>query len=322
MSDMSHEQMLLDKYHKMVDNANNEAWKVEELEKKNKKLEEEIEKLKETNEIRFDKIKEMENEVGVSKLVHHQNLGLLEDNKKLKAENKELQEHYDNSIHTDWIAEEAGEDKEYYRDVCCAVTLGRMIKENKELKELTDGIMNEPGTGHILGCNAYEKFCQAMSELNYDEKWIGELMLETAENDTEEDILVSIKEEIKKLKQENKELKDYSKDLLGVLDKQWNGDQSTSSTISPKLCKSVYGYKGRKMKTRQSSEFRIRINDNKILYYKSPTNAKTPQPAVVTKLYEKDGNWFYARSSGHDRQFYDAVSDKLVNNHSLIDAAN
>ena len=156
MSDMSHEQMLLDKYHKMVDNANNEAWKVEELEKKNKKLEEEIEKLKETNEIRFDKIKEMENEVGVSKLVHHQNLGLLE--------------------------------------------------ENKELKELTDGIMNEPGTGHILGCNAYEKFCQAMSELNYDEKWIGELMLEEAENDTEEDIL----------KAENKQLKEC---LLGY----WSG---------------------------------------------------------------------------------------------------
>ncbi len=145
MSDMSHEQMLLGKYHKMVDKANNEAWKVEELEKRNKELlvsknalykeveelKAENEKLKETNNVRFDKIKEMENEVGVSKLVHHQNLGLLEDNKKLK--------------------------------------------------ELTDGIMNEPGTGHILGCNAYEKFCQAMSELNYDEKWIGELMLEEAE---------------------------------------------------------------------------------------------------------------------------------------------
>ncbi len=159
---MSHEQMLLGKYHKMVDKANNEAWKVEELEKRNKELlvsknalykeveelKAENEKLKETNNVRFDKIKEMENEVGVSKLVHHQNLGLLEDNKKLK--------------------------------------------------ELTDGIMNEPGTGHILGCNAYEKFCQAMSELNYDEKWIGELMLEEAENDTEEDIL---KAEIKKLKE-------------------------------------------------------------------------------------------------------------------------
>ena len=63
-------------------------------------------------------------------------------------------------------------------------------EEIKKLKELTDGIMEEEGTGHILGCNAYEKFCQAMCELNYDEKWISEL-----------------KEEIKKLKEENKELK-------------------------------------------------------------------------------------------------------------------
>mgnify|MGYP003652360370 CR=1 FL=1 len=99
-------------------------------------------------------------------------------------------------------------------------------------------------------------------------------------------------------------------------------DEKEEGGISPKLCKSVYGHKGRKMKTRQSSEFRIRINDNKILYYKSPKNKKTSQPAVVTNLYEKDGNWFYAQSSGHDRQFYDGAADKIVNNHSLVDAAN
>jgi uncharacterized protein YhaN len=283
MSDMSHEQMLLDKYHKMVDNANNEAWKVEELEKKNKELKEEIEDLEE--ELNDKKLLMVSDGVG----------GVVNVREIMKQ-----------------------------MDICRFVKEknDKLEEENKELKELTDGIMNEPGTGHILGCNAYEKFCQAMSELNYDEKWIGELMLEVAENDTEEDILVSIKEEIKKLKEENKQLKDYSKDCLGLLDKQLNGDQSTSSTISPKLCKSVYGYNGRIMKTRQSSEFRIRINDNKILYYKSPTNKKRPQPAVVTKLYEKDGNWFYAQSSGRDRKFYDAVSDKIVNNHSLIDAAN
>ena len=55
--------------------------------------------------------------------------------KHLQEENKKLQEHYDNSIHTDWIAEAAGEDPEYYRDVCCADTLGKMIKENKKLKQ-------------------------------------------------------------------------------------------------------------------------------------------------------------------------------------------
>jgi len=51
-------------------------------------------------------------------------------------------------------------------------------KQNAELKELTDGIMNEEGTQHILGCNAYEKFCQAMSELNFDENWISEMKVE------------------------------------------------------------------------------------------------------------------------------------------------
>lgn len=47
--------------------------------------------------------------------------------------------------------------------------------ENKKLKELTDGIMEQEDTGHIQGTNAYEKFCQAICELDYDEKWISEL---------------------------------------------------------------------------------------------------------------------------------------------------
>ena len=47
-------------------------------------------KLKKENEIRFDKIKELEKENGISKIVHHQNMGLLEDLKKLKEENKDL----------------------------------------------------------------------------------------------------------------------------------------------------------------------------------------------------------------------------------------
>lgn len=52
-----------------------------------KALEEENKKLKETNGKRFDEIKEMEKEVGVAKLVHHQNLELVEEIKKLKSEN-------------------------------------------------------------------------------------------------------------------------------------------------------------------------------------------------------------------------------------------
>lgn len=54
---------------------------------------------------------------------------------KLKEENEKLQEDLLMSINTDDIAEIAGEDKEYYRDVCCAYTLGKMILENKKLKE-------------------------------------------------------------------------------------------------------------------------------------------------------------------------------------------
>ena len=66
---------------------------------------------------------------------------------------------------------------------CAGACLDEVIdgfKEKAELKELTDGIMNESNTQHILGGNAYEKFCQAMCELNYDEKWITELKQEKA----------------------------------------------------------------------------------------------------------------------------------------------
>ena len=62
--------------------------------------------------------------------------------KKLEKENKKLEEHYANSIHTDWIAEKAGEDPEYYRNVCCADTLGSMIKENKKLEEENETLKN------------------------------------------------------------------------------------------------------------------------------------------------------------------------------------
>lgn len=216
MSDMSHEQMLLDKYHKMVDNANNEAWKVEELEKRNKEL------LVSKNAL-YKEVEEMVTERDTLK----------EENEKLKEErHKVIQDAYQSHYDT-WKAEQENivitelkeeiEDLEEelndkkllmvsdgvggvvnVREIMKQMDICRFVKEkndkleedNKKLKELTDGIMNEPGTGHILGCNAYEKFCQAMSELNYDEKWIGELMLEEAENDTEEDILVSIQDEL------------------------------------------------------------------------------------------------------------------------------
>tara|TARA_R110000796_G_C14327061_1_gene408645 strand:+ start:206 stop:532 length:327 start_codon:yes stop_codon:yes gene_type:complete len=70
----------------------------------------------------------------------------------------------------------------------------KLKKENEKLKENEKGIMEEEDTGHILGCNSYEKFCQAICELNYNEKWITEL------------------------KEENKKLKEFA---LGY----WSGGQ-------------------------------------------------------------------------------------------------
>ena len=79
------------------------------------------------------------------------------------------------------------------------------LQENKKLKEITEGIMNEEGTGHILGCNAYEKFCQAMCELKYDEKWITELKeeLEWKKIDLQKEVKRN-----KKLKEQNKKLQE------------------------------------------------------------------------------------------------------------------
>jgi len=73
---------------KVVDDKQNEIEELKgQLAIKEAEQEEEanlICSLKEENEKRFDKIKEMEQEVGVAKLVHHQNMALLEENKKLK----------------------------------------------------------------------------------------------------------------------------------------------------------------------------------------------------------------------------------------------
>jgi len=59
--------------------------------------------------------------------------------------------------------------------------LNKSESRNDEYVEQLEGIMNEKGTEHILGCNAYEKFCQAICELNYDEEWITKLKAENKE---------------------------------------------------------------------------------------------------------------------------------------------
>jgi len=101
-------------------------------------LKEENKRLKEENEKRFDKIKEMEQEVGVAKLVHHQNMGLLEEKlnlekemKKLKEENERLKERQmiQNAIASEHINEINDVHGEYGKKI-------RKLEEDiKKLKE-------------------------------------------------------------------------------------------------------------------------------------------------------------------------------------------
>ena len=69
-------------------------------------------------------------------------------------------------------------------------------EEMDQLKEREKGIMDYEHAG-ILGCDSYERFCQAMCELEYDEKWISEM-----------------KRDIKELKKENQNFKDICTEYL------------------------------------------------------------------------------------------------------------
>ena len=55
-----------------------------------------------------------------------------------------------------------------------------MIETMEKLEARERGIMDYEHAG-ILGCDSYERFCQAMCELEYDEKWISELKREIKE---------------------------------------------------------------------------------------------------------------------------------------------
>ena len=66
---------------------------------------------------------------------------LMKENKKLRKEEArmklkidKLEEKMVDLINTDDIADAAGEDREYFKNVCCATMLGTAIKENKQLK--------------------------------------------------------------------------------------------------------------------------------------------------------------------------------------------
>ena len=103
----------------------------EEIAHKNNKFSEWIEENKKLKE-------ECDKRGHCEEVVETYEKGILKRNneiKELKEENEKLQEELLMAINTDDIAEIAGEDKEYYRDVCCAHTLGNMILENKKLKE-------------------------------------------------------------------------------------------------------------------------------------------------------------------------------------------
>jgi len=101
------------------------------------------------------------------------------------------------------------EEKNHHNKRCSEI-MKSVLEENKKLKEQSDGIMNDEGSQHILGCNPYEKFCQAMCELNHDEEFITEL-----------------KEENKKLKEEKDEYlnlyKEKTKELVRLVPRTKRG---------------------------------------------------------------------------------------------------
>ena len=130
----------------------------------------------------------------------------------LEEENKKLQEDLLMSINTDDIAEIAGEDKEYYRDVCCAYTLGNMILENKTLKEevndrvvLEDGVVKENERLHeeikTLKEHLAKKFYNHYDEMDYDKMFIAKTVGPNLENMVEH-----MMKQNKKLKEDNEYL--------------------------------------------------------------------------------------------------------------------
>ena len=114
-----------------------------DLKKEITKLKEEISNLKDYN----DKL-----ECGLVTFECAECDSLKEQNEKLKAEIDELEEKQVILINTDDIAEVVGEDKEQYRNECCAYTLGHMILENKKLKERLS-IMKATASVHIDDIN-------------------------------------------------------------------------------------------------------------------------------------------------------------------------
>lgn len=117
----------------------------------------------------------------------------VEENKKLQEENKKLEEQLKNFSHK----------KYYVVNQKLKEEVKNLREKNKELEEQLDGIMEDKDSQHIIGCNAYEKFSQAMCELNYDEEFITELK---EENKKLKEKLLLKSEELTEVRRDNSAL--------------------------------------------------------------------------------------------------------------------
>ena len=97
--------------------------------------------------------------------IHKQLATKLKTYNKLEEENKKLKEM------NVWLLE-AGQHYEEENK--------KLTEENKKLKKMEKDIMEEEHAG-ILGCTPWERFSNALEELNYDEKWIVELKQENSQ---------------------------------------------------------------------------------------------------------------------------------------------
>ena len=118
------------------------SWDIAELIRENEELKEKCERFRVRN---CDRMEELVKALSPWKKNHRDHKRILEAIGELKEENKKLRkwEDYPNVdlIHPRAIAIASGEDPKEYMDECSAESLGRMIKENKELKKQNENFI-------------------------------------------------------------------------------------------------------------------------------------------------------------------------------------
>ena len=220
------------------------------------------------------------------------------------CEEKELGEEPD--PHTEKLSKEIDRLQVQIRGLF--VQINTQKKENKELKEITEGIMNEEGTGHILGCNAYEKFCQAMCELNHDEEWITQLKEENKE--LKKQLEIANKEK----KQKTKILKKFKADLIE--EKQQKIETCEDSLVimkaHEKLKEEVEELKAFKTKVEEECEASAVMNDMMARVEKAEGETNELKEALATKFYD------HYNSEGYNRAFLANIGPDLSD---MIDSA-